>query len=378
MENREDIELFFEKDTDKAIVVNNTGPYEITEYGPNGPILRCRSFYLTEWHEQLIQGKTGKKTFKSPIKYNRNSDAGKYMFDKAVEDPRYRVLPNEVENLLQFLQKYNLPVYIVPNKSFTLDGCEGASAEREYTIPAQENSFLPNELKTLLMGYGKGDNKKFIALHCRGNRKIDIEKVKNLLITQFKNSNKEAKSLKFVSPEKLATEFGLQKGTVTPFLKKESLIQLFDSDCLDSYGMPMTTNATHPEWSTQFDGKELVRALQRNKKDQNIITADIVEGERSDVLEAITAFKNEILGIIEYGFDATILFRQLLKKYTDNIEDNLKETDLEGESTIPFQRAGSFTELQSITLGHSAKLEEVMDSTKSANKITQKDRKSVV
>lgn len=291
-------------------------------------------------------------------KLDTTSPTGSFLLTQIIENPQYRHIPEKTKKLLTFLQENKLPVKLVPNKEPTLEGCDEAVTKREHAIPARENPFLPDELKTIIFKCGK-TNPKYLAVHCRGNREIDTDKIQEIAKDKFKLSNKQAKYLKVISEEELDSKFSLEKGRVTPFIKEGIDLQIFDSDCIKSYGMPMTTNANDPNWSTQFECDKLIPAL---AKTQEVEIADIAKGGPSEVLSIIDQYRNTILGIVEYGSESSNEFYRLVTHYITRRLNSLHETKPDGEK-IPFQPAGSFTELQTERTNHSSQLENIMEAS---------------
>ncbi len=124
-----------------------------------------------------------------------------------------------------------------------------------------------DELKSNFGTYmDKNGQKRYAMLHCRGNQKIDYDKVRNQIGSSFTRLEKE----------QLTELFSLNYGLVNPFMKiqtEEGILHIFDSTVQQEYFPPhtMMTNASHFEWGVEFRPKELIKNL-TNVKVLNIIS----------------------------------------------------------------------------------------------------------
>lgn len=113
-----------------------------------------------------------------------------------------------------------------------------------------------DELKSLLGIYrGQDGRRRVVLLHCRGHQLLDFEKVSALVHAQ----------VKLVVPQQLSSEFGLERGTVTPFvsLAGTPVRQLVDDSVLAEFYPPYTmmTNLGDLTNAVEFRAADLFTAL---------------------------------------------------------------------------------------------------------------------
>jgi aspartate/glutamate racemase len=124
---------------------------------------------------------------------------------------------------------------------------------------------LWDELKSFLGEYeDSAGNRKLFLAHYRGDREVDLQKLKEIL-----NSESEVDRLK-------ATEdSGDVYGIVNPFMVSDGTLQIFDYELHRTIGVPGTimTNAGEHTWAVEFDPLELVLKL------RGAIWANIVKSE---------------------------------------------------------------------------------------------------
>lgn len=118
---------------------------------------------------------------------------------------------------------------------------------------------LWDELKSFLGEYhdAQGQRKVFLA-HCRGDRKLDLDRVRQVL--QLVGDIKRV-SLK--TEERLWTEHRVGYGTVNPLMEIDGGLQIFDEELRHPVGVPGTvmTNAGDFTWAVEFNPAELVPRL---------------------------------------------------------------------------------------------------------------------
>lgn len=158
-------------------------------------------------------------------------------------------IPKEVLQCAKKLQ--SLDIWHQFSRNSKVMSCQDAAQKRHRLghvgIP------LWDELKSFLGEYEDSDgNKKLFLAHYRGDREVDLQKVKTVL-----NVEKEVYRLK-------STEGGENiYGIVNPFLISDYTLQIFDYELHRSIGVPGTimTNAGEHTWAVEFDPSELVLKL---------------------------------------------------------------------------------------------------------------------
>jgi aspartate/glutamate racemase len=130
---------------------------------------------------------------------------------------------------------------------------------------------LWDELKSFLGEYhdGPGTRKIFLA-HCRGDRKLDLEK-----LCQALESVGEIRRVSLKTEERLWADHRVGYGTVNPLMDIASCLQVFDKELRYAVGVPGTvmTNAGDFTWAVEFNPTELVTNLANSQ------WADIIQPE---------------------------------------------------------------------------------------------------
>lgn len=144
---------------------------------------------------------------------------------------------------------------------------------------------LWDELKSFLGEYedSEGNKKSFLA-HYRGDREVDLQKLKIALNTEM-----EVHRLK--STEGSEDVYGI----VNPFFESDDTLQIFDYELHRPIGVPGTvmTNAGEHTWAVEFEPSELVLKL------KGAIWADIIESSQfSSDASANERIEPKIIGIL--------------------------------------------------------------------------------
>lgn len=136
---------------------------------------------------------------------------------------------------------------------------------------------LWDELKSFLGEYEDSEgNKKLFLAHYRGDREVDLQKLRIAL-----NTEGEVHRLK--STEGSEDVYGI----VNPFFESNDTLQIFDYELHRPIGVPGTvmTNLGEHTWAVEFDPSELVLKL------EGAVWADIIESREllsnSPVIERI-------------------------------------------------------------------------------------------
>jgi prolyl-tRNA editing enzyme YbaK/EbsC (Cys-tRNA(Pro) deacylase) len=121
---------------------------------------------------------------------------------------------------------------------------------------------LCDEFKSIVFS-GAGDTQKYKAyfVHCRGNLKIDVQR----LMACCKLSCEPV-----IMPKKeLGERFDMELGIVNPFLTqntpKDEVLHVFDKSLLTSMSFfpgTMMTNAGEHTWGIEFDPRLLINAVE--------------------------------------------------------------------------------------------------------------------
>ena len=120
---------------------------------------------------------------------------------------------------------------------------------------------LEDELKSFLGQYVDTDGRKrFVAVHCRGDQVLDLEKVRialgtPIIVERLVTTDVDEDAADIYG---LVNPFALAKG-----FRGEPVIQLFDNSLLEFRGLPntMMTNAGDRTWSVEFRPGDVVKAL---------------------------------------------------------------------------------------------------------------------
>lgn len=118
---------------------------------------------------------------------------------------------------------------------------------------------LWDELKSFLGEYydSQGLRRVFLA-HCRGDRKLDVDKLRHAL--EFAG---EIRRVSLKTEERLWADHRVGYGTVNPLIEIEGGVQIFDDELHHPMDVPGTvmTNAGDFTWAIEFDPAELVNTL---------------------------------------------------------------------------------------------------------------------
>jgi aspartate/glutamate racemase len=130
---------------------------------------------------------------------------------------------------------------------------------------------LWDELKSFLGEYhdGPGTRRVFLA-HCRGDRKLDLEKLRHAL-----ESVGDIRRVSLKTEERLWADHRVGYGTVNPLTEIAGGLQIFDQELRHPVGVPgtMMTNAGDFTWAVEFNPAELVPKLPDSR------WADIIQPE---------------------------------------------------------------------------------------------------
>jgi aspartate/glutamate racemase len=184
---------------------------------------------------------------------------------------------------------------------------------------------LCDELKSNVGYYCLNGERQFILLHCRGNQKIDEQKVSSLLGFEFNR----------LPNEELLSIFKCEYGLVNPFLfclDFPYVEQIFDFSILEDFFPPYTmmTNAGDKCWGIEFKAKQLVNAVPQ-KRISNIITDD-----------SILEIKKHKIGILTGNSPESGIF--LWQKINNAIRIKLNH-DFLGDLSLPMVLVESIPEM---------------------------------
>jgi aspartate/glutamate racemase/prolyl-tRNA editing enzyme YbaK/EbsC (Cys-tRNA(Pro) deacylase) len=135
---------------------------------------------------------------------------------------------------------------------------------------------LCDELKSFLGEYDSSDDTRLFLAHCRGDRELDLEKVKVVL--------RATAAVRRLSPE-AAARLGAAYGVVNPFVVNPNVVQIFDQELRVAIGVPgtMMTNAGDHTWAVEFFASEVVERMPSASWED--ISLEAVEGtDRARVL----------------------------------------------------------------------------------------------
>lgn len=171
-----------------------------------------------------------------------------------------------------------------------------------------------DELKSNLGFYYCNGIKEYVALHCRGNQKLDKNKIKNILGHEFIR----------VPKEELRIVFKSDYGLINPFLlsqKFPEVIHFFDKSIFIDFLPPYTmmTNAGHHNWGIEFNPKELEKII-TNFKIEDLIKEKVIQKKRS------------VLGILTGNSPESGIM--LWKEINDTIRKKIKSKFL-GDISFP-------------------------------------------
>lgn len=197
-----------------------------------------------------------------------------------------------------------------------------------------------DELKSNLGYYYKDGIKKYVALHCRGIQKLDINKLSKILGYEFIRMPKD----------ELKEIFKSDYGLINPFLlsqKFPEVMHFFDKSIFIDFLPPYTmmTNAGHHNWGIEFNPKELEKVI------TNFKIEDLIK-------EKVTQKKRSVLGILTGNSPESGIM--LWKEINDNIREKTR-TKFLGDISFPRVVIESIPEM-----GYSMELELRETQTKKA------------
>lgn len=205
-------------------------------------------------------------------------------------------LPDAVAQTVSLLRERG--IWFVLGRNHEARSCRDAANRRvrmgSTGIP------LWDELKSFLgMTRDANGREKYVFVHCRGDRRIDLARVAEAI---------DAVPLR-LSPPSLQ-RLGMEYGLVNPFPPwvlngepRPSVVQVFDADLLRPIGLPGTvmTNAGDLTWSVELHADELARAL------DDVIVADVSELDPREGARPRWAVAPMALGIIAGSDTAPML-----------------------------------------------------------------------
>lgn len=222
--------------------------------------------------------------------------------------------PNEVLNLEEKLK--NKRIWFITSNNYKDQealGCWDAVHKR--TRLGHFNIPIFCELKSNLGFIIYNNKKKYVLIHCRGNQKIDYEKVNKIIGAEFNRIKDETE---------LENVFGSGFGLVNPFLGYDNpeILQIFDRSLTAQNFIPYTmmTNAFHRRWGIEFKPNELIDSIQ-----YRLIEDVILENTKFKI-------KKHKIGILTGNSPESGIL--LWKKINKRIRNNLGESFL-GDISFP-------------------------------------------
>lgn len=178
------------------------------------------------------------------------------------------LIPEPVRHCAEILRGIGIWHQFSRNEPAT--SCQDAARKRNRL--GHKGIPLWDELKSFLGEYydSQGQRKVFLA-HCRGDRKLDLDKLRQAL--KFVG---EIRRVSLKTEERLWMDHRVGYGTVNPLVHVEGVVQIFDEELRHPVGVPGTvmTNAGDFTWAVEFDPAELFP----NMPDSG--WADVVQPER--------------------------------------------------------------------------------------------------
>jgi len=178
------------------------------------------------------------------------------------------IYPVSVQKTIDFVKSSDIWFSVTQNlNNGAAMSCADAAHKRN-RLGGQNGIPLCDELKSNIGYCSIGQERKYYLLHCRGNQKIDQQKINALLGANFQRlENEELKAI-----------FNCEYGLVNPFLFDAyfpEVEQIFDNSLLEEYSPPYTimTNAGDKLWGIEIKANELVTVV-KNKRSSDIITND--------------------------------------------------------------------------------------------------------
>lgn len=158
---------------------------------------------------------------------------------------------NDVEINIAYLEQHK--VWHLLSQNLVAESCPDAANKRNRLghtgIP------LSDELKSHVAVYTEGQDRKYVAVHCRGHQRRNDTKLDAVL----------GRPTSRVHSAELEREFGLRYGMVNPvfFARHPEVLQIFDPSVLERFFPPYTmmTNIGDLETAVEFHPQELIDAL---------------------------------------------------------------------------------------------------------------------
>jgi len=165
------------------------------------------------------------------------------------------IVPEAVRSCALRLHELGLWYQLSRNEPAT--SCKDAARKRNRL--GHKGIPLWDELKSFLGEYhdSEGHRRLFLA-HCRGDRKLDLDKLRKAL--EFEG---EIRRVSLKTEERLWIDHRVGYGMVNPLMGLHDGIQIFDDELNQQVSVPGTvmTNAGDFTWAVEFDPTELVAAL---------------------------------------------------------------------------------------------------------------------
>lgn len=180
-------------------------------------------------------------------------------------------LPEKVKRTIDFFSTHN--IWFTLSRNHEARSCREAASRR--TRLGHTGIPLEHELKSY---FGKFINasgiEQHVVLHCRGNQKLDFNKINRVL-----NARNEVKKL---TNEELNQFFDRDYGIVNPFtldplFLNTPILHVFDQSLEKNYKSPYTimTNAGDLTWAIEFKPDKLINAIYHS------VVGDIIENDFS-------------------------------------------------------------------------------------------------
>lgn len=165
-------------------------------------------------------------------------------------------LPEAVRRCAERLLSFGIWHQFTRNEPAT--SCQDAARKRNRL--GHKGVPLWDELKSFLGEFHSGEgNRQIFLAHCRGDRKLDLDKLRHALATVG-----EIRRVSLKTEERLWTDHRVGYGTVNPLMEGAGVIQIFDEELREPVGVPGTvmTNAGDFTWAVEFSPAELFSHLE--------------------------------------------------------------------------------------------------------------------
>jgi len=239
------------------------------------------------------------------------------------------------ESILNYLKEQNIWCRISTNT--TSKSCKDAVSKRNRL--GKTGIPLNDELKSNFGFVQHNGTRNYIMLHCRGNQRLDFNKVEKVIGGKFER----------IDEIELYQLFNLEYGKINPFIRLSdiSFIQIFDETTLIKFTPPytMTTNAGDFSWGLEFKPEEIISKL------SNTQVADIIE-ESSKI-----DFKHFKIGILTGNSPESGIM--LWNSVNEKIRKKLGKNHFLGDISFPPVYTVSFPEM-----GMSMELQERLEDTR--------------